>query len=49
MLIQYIVQIWEQYLVAAHREDTEERRDRVYTILVLHGKIRAAVWWITER
>ena len=39
----------EEYLTAARREETAEHRAQTYHSLVLHGKLRSAVRWITER
>ena len=38
-----------QYLTAVRREDYEEHRAKTYHSLVLQGKLRMAVRWITER
>ena len=38
-----------QYLTAVRRDDYEEHRDKTYHSLVLQGKLRMAVRWITER
>ena len=39
----------EEYLTSARREETAEHQDQTYHSLVLHGKLRSAVRWITER
>ena len=39
----------EEYLTAARREETAEHRAQTYHSLVLRGKLRSAVRWITER
>ena len=38
-----------QYLTVAHRKESKEHRAKTYHILVLLGKLRMAVQWITER
>ena len=38
-----------QYLTIARREDSKEHRSQNYHRLVLRGKLRTAVRWITER
>ena len=38
-----------QYLTAAHREESEEHRAQNFHSLVLQGKLRTAVRWITDR
>ena len=39
----------EDYLIAARREEKAEHRAQTYHSLVLCGKLRSAVRWITER
>ena len=39
----------EEYLTVSRREDTAEHRAQTYHSLVLRGKLRTVVLWITER
>ena len=39
----------EDYLTVVQREETAEHRSQTYHSLVLRGKLRNAVRWITER
>ena len=39
----------KEYLTAARREETAEHRAQTYHSLVLRGKVRSTVRWITER
>ena len=39
----------KDYLTSARREETAEHRSQTYHSLVLCGKLRSAVRWITER
>ena len=38
----------EQYLSASRRKESEEQREKAFTGLVLRGKLRTAVQWITK-
>ena len=38
-----------QYLTAASREESKEHRSKIFHSLVLQGKLRTEVQWITER
>ena len=38
-----------QYLTAASREESKEHRTKTFHSLVLRGKLRMVVQWITER
>ena len=49
MLVGNTLRSCEEYLAAARREETAEHRAQTYHSLVLHGKLRSAVRWITER
>ena len=49
ILVKDIVRICEKYIAVVCWEDTEEKRSRMYTSLVIRGYIRGAVQWITER
>ena len=49
MLIGDTLRSCEEYLTAAQREEMEEHRAQTYHSLVLRGKLRLAVRWITER
>ena len=49
MLVGDTLRLCEDYLTAARREETEDHRDQTYHNLVLCGKLRLAVRWITER
>ena len=49
MLVEDTMRTCEEYLTLSRREDTAEHRAQTYHSLVLHGKMRTAVRWITER
>ena len=49
MMVKDTMHTWNHFLTASCWDDTEDQRWRTYTSLVLHGKLRAAVWWITDR
>ena len=38
-----------QYLNIIRREESEDHRSKTYHSLVLQGKLRTAVWWITDQ
>ena len=47
MLVGDTLRYCEEYLTAAQREETPEHRAQTYHSLVLSGKLRSAVRWIT--
>ena len=49
MMVEDTLRACEECLTVAQREETAEHRVQTYHILVLHGKLRTAVRWITER
>ena len=49
ILVEETLGMCAQYLTAARREESEEHRAKTYHSLVLRGKLRTAVRWITER
>ena len=49
MLVEDTLRSCEEYLTVAQREETAEHRAQTYHSLVLRGKLRTAVRWITER
>ena len=49
MLFSNTLRSCEEYLTAARRADTAEHWTQTYHSLVLCGKLRSAVRWITER
>ena len=49
MLVEDTLQACIEYLTVVWREETSEHRAQTYHSLVLRGKIRTAVRWITER
>ena len=49
MLVEDTLRSCTQYLVTVRREETAEHRTKTFHILVLRGKFRTAVRWITER
>ena len=49
MLVEETLWTYVEYLTIAQREDMAEHRSQTYYILVLCGKLRKAVRWITER
>ena len=49
MLVGDTLRSCEEYLTAAQREETAEHRAQTYHSLVLRGKLRSVVRWITER
>ena len=48
MLVEDILRMGEQYLIAACREETEDHREKTHHSLVLCGKLIIVVRWITE-
>ena len=48
MLVEDTLRSCKQYLTIIHREETVEHRAKTYHSLVLRGKLRTAVRWITE-
>ena len=49
MMMEDTLQMCAEYLTVAWKEETAEHREQTYKILVLRGKLRTAVRWITER
>ena len=49
MLVEGTLRTCTQYLTAARREESKEHRAQNFRSLVLRGKLRTEVWWITER
>ena len=49
MLVEDTLRTCAHHLTVARREESTEHRARTYHILVLRGKLRTAVRWITER
>ena len=49
MLVEDTLRSSTQYLAAVCREETAEHRAKTFHGLVLRGKLRTAVRWITER
>ena len=49
MLVGDTLRSYEECLTVARREETAEHRAQTYHSLVLRGKLRSAVRWITER
>ena len=49
MLVEDTLRSCTQYLTAVRREETAEHRAKSYHILVLRGKLRTAVRWITKQ
>ena len=49
MLVEDTLHTCAEYLTVARREETAEHRTQMYHSLVLRGKLRTAVRWITER
>ena len=49
MLVEDTLRTCAEYLTVARREETAEHRSQTYCSLVLRGKLRTAVPWITER
>ena len=49
MLVEDTLRTCREYLTIARREEMVEHRSQTYHILVLRGKLRTAVRWITER
>ena len=49
MLVEDTLRSSTQYLTAVRREETAEHRAKTFHGLVLRGKLRTAVRWITER
>ena len=49
MLVEDTLRACRDYITLARREETVEHRAQMYHSLVLRGKLRTTVWWITER
>ena len=49
MLVEDKLRTCAEYLTVAQKEETAEHRAQTYHSLVLQGKFRTAVRWITER
>ena len=49
MLVEDTLRSSAQYLTAVRQEETAEHRAKTFHGLLLHGKLRMAVRWITER
>ena len=49
MLVEDTLRSSTQYLTAVRREETAEHRAKTFHGLVLRGKLRTAVRWMTER
>ena len=49
MLVEDTMQACREYLTVAWREEMAEHRSQTYHSLMLHGKLRTAVRWITEQ
>ena len=49
MLVEDTLRACKEYLTVAWREETAEHRAQTYHSLVLRGKLRTVVRWITER
>ena len=49
MLVEDTLQACGEYLTVTRREETAEHRAHTYHSLVLRGKLRTAVRWITKR
>ena len=49
MLVEETLRACEEYHTVAQREATLEHRAQTYHSLVLRGKLRTLVRWITER
>ena len=49
MLVKDTLRTFVEFLNVARREDTVEHQAQIFHRLVLHGKLRTAVRWITER
>ena len=49
MLVEDTLRSSTQYLTAVRREETAEHRAKTFHGLVLRGKLRTAVRWITEQ
>ena len=49
MLLEETLRTCTQYLTAEHTEESEEHRAKTFHSLVLRGKLRTAVQWITEQ
>ena len=49
MLVEDTLRACGEYLTVAWREETVGHREQTYQSLVLRGKLRTAVRWITER
>ena len=49
MLVEDTMRTCAEYLAVAQREETAEHQAQTFHSLVLRGKLRTAVSWITER
>ena len=49
MLAEDTMRSCKEYLNVTQREETAENRSQTYHSLVIRGKLRTAVQWITER
>ena len=49
MLVEDTLRSSTQYLTPVRREETTEHRSKIFHGLVLRGKLRTAVKWVTER
>ena len=49
MLVGDTLRSCEEYLTAAQREETADHRAQTYHSLVIRGKLRSVVRWITEK
>ena len=49
MIVEDTLRSCTQYLTAVRQEETAEHRSKTYHSLVLRGKLRTAVRWITEQ
>ena len=49
MLVEDTLQVCGEYLTVARREETANHRAQTYHSLVLRGKLRTAMRWITEQ
>ena len=49
MLAEYTARTCAQYLSTSRGEDTLEHRAKIFHSLVIRGKLRSSVRWITNR
>ena len=49
MLVEDKFRTCDQYLSTSRGGDSPDRRDKIYRSLVIWGKLRLAVQWITDR